>query len=67
MCTKFDFMWIICRKSELSANYITEGHAFLGNNSRKVKTFCGLFCAKAGFSTVKYAESFSFRGLSDNS
>jgi hypothetical protein len=42
-----------------------KGMPFWGIILGKSKLFAD--CSKAGFSTVKYAESFSFRGLSDNS
>ncbi len=41
-------------------DYTEERHAFPGYNSRKVKTFRGLFCIEAGFAIVKSAESFYF-------
>jgi hypothetical protein len=48
-CIKFDFPRIICRKSELSENYIVERRAFLEYNSQKVTTFHGLYPRKACF------------------
>jgi hypothetical protein len=53
---KFEFPWIIRGKSELSVDYTVERHAFLGYNSRKVKTFCRLYCRKACLSAVESAE-----------
>ncbi len=58
--TKFDFPRIIRGKSELPVDYAVERHAIPGYDSRKVKTFRGFFCIKAGFSTVKSTESFYF-------
>ncbi len=68
-----NFPRIYCGKACLSADYTAERHAFLGYNSRKVKTFhpfrgiirgkacnCELFCVKADLSMVKSMESFYF-------
>jgi hypothetical protein len=46
--------------SEFSVDYTVERHAFPWYNSRKVKTFRGLFCVWAGFSTVKSTVRFKF-------
>jgi hypothetical protein len=42
--------------SELSVDYTAERHAFPEYNSRKVKTFLGLYRRKAWLSEVKSAE-----------
>jgi hypothetical protein len=43
-------------KSELSVDYTAERHAFPGHNSRKVKTFRGLYRGKACLSAVYSTE-----------
>jgi hypothetical protein len=53
------FRGIILEKSKLSADYTAERMPFRGIIRGKACD-CELFCVKAGFSTVKSAESFDF-------